>query len=59
MKISKLTVTLDSGETINFEQHEDADTGCFSIEMKNPELISESLLEKAEAIAHFIFNSKF
>lgn len=59
MKITKLTVELDSGDIINFEQSANATTGCFSIEMEHPERVAADLLKRAETVAEFAFNSKF
>ena len=59
MKITNLTVELDSGDKILFKQHKEADAGYFSKEAEHPERISHDELKKAEAVVKFIFNSYF
>ena len=61
MRITKLTVELDSGDTIDFEKHENEKlgTGSSSVQMQHPERIASSLLEKAQNVADFVMSSKF
>lgn len=59
MRIKKLTVELGSGEEMNFSIEQNGDVIALSCEVENDIVLSNYEKEKANAIAEFIFNSKF
>ena len=55
INITNLSITLNNGETINFEQYRSEDCSRITINCSNSDLIPREVFEKAQAAATLLF----
>jgi len=57
VNIKKLSITLDNGETINFEMEKNKISNCLTITCSNSDSIPHNIMEKAQAAATLLLSN--